>query len=250
MATQWIMSTIHNAIAPTISGAVQTAGSFAGDAVNGVGSSINGVGEGINQSIRRYGDGTKDYGNAIKDWTKAPGARSATASNPLGLSDSAAGGKSAINRPMYRPIAPAPQQKALPAPKAQKALPAPAVKPATAASRKPATGTAGKSAAAATKTYSGPGINKLPPPGPTSPSKPKSGGSGVPLGAKKPITTTATYSKPTSTNNNGQKKTAGSGIPLGAKKPQGPTTTSGVKKPTTAGKVGGSSSVPMGAKKR
>src|SRR2546430_1740765 len=130
MAAEWIMGTIHNALAPTISSAVQTAGSVAGDAVSAVGNGINGIGESINSSIRRYGDGTKDYGNAIKDYTKAPGPRAATASNPLGLSTSVNGGRNAFSQPMYR--APAPSQpRALPAPKPkpqQKAPPTPATK--------------------------------------------------------------------------------------------------------------------------
>jgi hypothetical protein len=124
------MGTIHNALAPTISSAVQTAGSVVGDAVGAVGNGINGIGESINSSIRHYGDGTKDYGNAIKDYTKAPGPRAATASNPLGLSTSVTGGRHAFSQPMYR--APAPSQpKALPAPEPKpqpKALPAPAPK--------------------------------------------------------------------------------------------------------------------------
>src|SRR5436305_9091398 len=103
MAAEWIMGTIHNALARTISSAVQTAGSVAGSAVNAVGNGINGIGESINSSIRRYGDGTIDYGNAIKDYTKAPGPRASTASNPLGLSNSVTGGKHAFSQPMYRP---------------------------------------------------------------------------------------------------------------------------------------------------
>src|SRR5947199_6377734 len=194
MTTHWIMHTIHNAIAPTISSAVQTAGSVAGNAVNAVGNGINGIGESINSSIRRYGDGTKDYGNAIKDYTKAPGPRAATASNPLGLSTSVNGGRNAFSQPMYR--APAPSQpRALPAPKPkpqQKALPAPAPK-------KPATGTAAKSAAIATKRPIG-AVNQLPQNTgsanklPTSSQKPPAGpatkaGSGAPLGANKAAAT-------------------------------------------------------------
>src|SRR5271154_2057848 len=102
MATDWIMGTIHNAIAPTISSAVSTAGSFAGDAVSAVGSSVNGVGESINSTIRQYGNGTIDYGNAIKDYAKAPGARAATASNPLGLSSTSIGGRNALGHSMYK----------------------------------------------------------------------------------------------------------------------------------------------------
>jgi len=93
MATSWVLGKISDALAPTISSTVSSAGSFAGGAVNAVGNSINGVGETINGSIRRYGDGVKDYGNGIMDWTTADGVRSATASNPLGLSAGKTGGK-------------------------------------------------------------------------------------------------------------------------------------------------------------
>ena len=148
MATQWISNTISTAVASTVSGAVAGAGSFAGGAVSTVGNSINGVGASIDGTIRTYGNATKDYGNAIKDWTKAPGAREGTASNPLGLSDSATGGKRVVTGPRVststwaqnkKPTAAAGKPlrltdgkaagaKALPPPKAspaQKALPAP-----------------------------------------------------------------------------------------------------------------------------
>jgi len=143
MATQWVLGKVSDALAPTVSGAVAGAGSFVGGAVNAVGNSINGVGEGINSSIRRYGDGTKDYGNAIKDWTQAEGVRASTASNPLGLSAGATGGKRQVTAPqMYR--APpranpsktlmttsktAAPQKKIEAGTPRKALPAPGPKP-------------------------------------------------------------------------------------------------------------------------
>jgi hypothetical protein len=232
------MGTIHNAIAPTISNAVQTAGSVAGDAVGAVGSGINGVGESINSSIRRYGDGTKDYGNAIKDYTKAPGMRVGTASNPLGLSNSVTAGKMAFSQPIYR--APASSQpKALPAPAPkpqQKALPAPAAK-------RPATGTAAKSAAMATKKPAGT-VNKLPQNTgsvnklPSSASRPPTGsatrsGSGIPMGAHK-----TAGNKPT-----------GSGVAMGAKK--GPATKpagSGVAMGVHKGTVNRGSTVTRGTK--
>jgi len=104
MATSWVLGKISDALAPTISSTVSSAGSFAGGAVNAVGNSINGVGETINGSIRRYGDGVKDYGNGIMDWTTADGARSATASNPLGLSAGKTGGKRQVTAGgIYRP---------------------------------------------------------------------------------------------------------------------------------------------------
>ncbi|EXJ54051.1 hypothetical protein A1O7_09388 [Cladophialophora yegresii CBS 114405] len=93
MATQWVLGKVSEALAPTVSSTVSSAGSFAGGAVNALGNSINGVGETINGSIRRYGDGVKDYGNGIMDWTSADGLRAATASNPLGLSAGKTGGK-------------------------------------------------------------------------------------------------------------------------------------------------------------
>ena len=99
MATNWVLGKVSDALAPTVSNAASAAGSFAGGAVSAVGNSINGVGEGINNSIRRYGDGAKDYGNSIMDWTKAPSARSQTASNPLGLQSGAGAGKSGVTSP-------------------------------------------------------------------------------------------------------------------------------------------------------
>lgn len=104
MATNWVLGKISDALAPTVSGAVSSAGSFAGGAVNAVGNSINGVGDSINQSIRTYGDGAKDYGNAIMDWTKADGYRSSTANNPLGLAGGSTSGKRAVTSPqVYHP---------------------------------------------------------------------------------------------------------------------------------------------------
>jgi hypothetical protein len=228
MATAWIMGTIHNAIAPTISNAIQTAGSVAGDAVGAVGNGINGIGESINSSIRRYGDGTVDYGNAIKDYTKAPGPRASTASNPLGLSNSVTGGKNAFSQPIYR--APAPSQpKALPAPAPKpqpKALPAPAPK-------KPATGTAAKPAAAATKKRTGSvnhlpqntgSVNKLPRNTQRPPTRPATrAGSRIPPSANKATgTKPARSGVPMGANKAAASKPGGSGVPLGAKK--GPAT--------------------------
>jgi len=104
MATNWVLGKVSDALAPTVSGAVSSAGGFAGGAVNAVGNSINGVGEGVNRFVRAYGDGAKDYGNAIMDWTKADGSRGATAANPLGLSSGTTGGKRAVTGPqVYYP---------------------------------------------------------------------------------------------------------------------------------------------------
>jgi hypothetical protein len=121
MATGWVLNKVSEAIAPTVSNTVATAGGFAGDIVCGVGNSINGVGQSINDAIRRYGNGAMEAGNGLKDWTNAPGLRAGTAANPLGLSNTTAGGRRAITslgtaKPSstWTPAAP---QKALPAPK-------------------------------------------------------------------------------------------------------------------------------------
>jgi len=99
MATAWISGIIGNAVAGTVAPVVSSAGSFAGGAVSAVGDGINGVGSSIEGTIRRYGDGAKDYGNAIRDWTGADGPRVGTARNPLGLSDTAGGGKRGVTSP-------------------------------------------------------------------------------------------------------------------------------------------------------
>ncbi|KAH0829775.1 hypothetical protein FOPE_10683 [Fonsecaea pedrosoi] len=145
MATQWVLGKVSEALAPTVSSTVASAGAFAGGAVNAVGNSINGVGESINSTIRRYGDGVKDYGNGIMDWTRAGGVRAATASNPLGLSAGKTGGRLQVTSPqIYRPPASTPKtspskrlmttsktaapQKQIEGGTAKKALPAPGPK--------------------------------------------------------------------------------------------------------------------------
>lgn len=103
MATQWVLDKISDALAPTVSSGVATAGSFTGGAISAVGNSINGVGEGINRSIKRYGDGVMDYGNGVMDWTSASGGRAQTAGNPLGLSSGSSQGKNMVTSPrIYR----------------------------------------------------------------------------------------------------------------------------------------------------
>ena len=99
MATQWVLDKVSDALAPTVSNAVASAGSYAGGAVSAVGNGINGVGEGISRSIKRYGDGVKDYGNGIMDWTSASTTRAQTASNPLGLSGGKGQGKTTVTSP-------------------------------------------------------------------------------------------------------------------------------------------------------
>lgn len=107
--------------------------------MNTVGSSINGVGDSINSSIRYYGDGAKDYGNSIMDWSSASAPRAQTASNPLGLSGSVAGGKTGTTNPsMYR-AAPTTKKKVQDNKQVQKkvvAAPKPSV-PVAAANNKP-----------------------------------------------------------------------------------------------------------------
>lgn len=125
MAGTWISGMVGNYVSQFVQPAVKSSGDFAGNALSGLGNGINGVGQSIEGSIRRYGDGAKDYGNAVKDWTDAPGVRTGTAGNPLGLSDSRSGGKNNLTRPRLQ--APAPKKKEAPAPKkpeAQRALPA------------------------------------------------------------------------------------------------------------------------------
>ena len=151
MATEWITGAVSNVVAGAISGAVATAGSLAGNTLSGVGNTINGVGQSIESNIRNYGDGAKDYGNYIKDWTKAPGARVATARNPLGLTDSPAIN---YNRPKTTP------KKAIEAPKpsgtaTRSAAPPAKRNPAPPANQSPAphlgTGKVGTAKAVATK---------------------------------------------------------------------------------------------------
>ncbi|KAK5208031.1 hypothetical protein LTR41_006543 [Exophiala xenobiotica] len=141
MATQWVLGKVSEALAPTVSNTVSSAGSFAGGAVSAVGNSINSVGEGINSSIRRYGDGVKDYGNAVMDWTSADSVRASTAANPLGLSAGKTGGKRGVTSPsVYTPVGRSTNpsktlmttnktQKKIEAGTPRKALPAPGPKP-------------------------------------------------------------------------------------------------------------------------
>jgi len=186
MATQWVLGKVSDALAPTVSGAVSSAGSFAGGAVNAVGNSINGVGEGINHSIRRYGDGAKNYGNSIMDWTTAGAVRGQTASNPLGLSSNAAGGKRQVTSPQVYRAPPranpsktltttsktsAPQKK-IESGTPKKALPAPGPKPTSAVAQ------AKKNVSAApAKTGSGPNPGAM--------SKKPAGTTSKPTGAAK-----------------------------------------------------------------
>lgn len=80
---------VYNAVNNTVKGALAGGGAVAGDTVSGIGSTISSTGRGIGDSVsgiaRGWGDYAKDTGNYVKDYTKAPGQRSSTAANPLGL---------------------------------------------------------------------------------------------------------------------------------------------------------------------
>jgi hypothetical protein len=151
MATQWVLDKVSDALAPTVSNAVASAGSFAGGAVNAVGGSINSVGESINGTVRRYGDGVKDYGNGLLDWTKADGTRAATASNPLGLSAGTTGGKRQVTSgSFYKAPAANPSKTLMTSNKT------------AAPQKKTATGTANKSTPAKKAVASGTATKKAP----------------------------------------------------------------------------------------
>lgn len=136
MATQWILGKVSDAVAPVVSGAVSSAGGFAGGAINAVGNGVNSVGEGFNRTVKTYGDGVKDYGNSVMDWTSATSVRGATAANPLGLTGSTTSGKrsttspSEYYAPKQTPNKTATPQKEVGAAPTKKALPAPQPKPA------------------------------------------------------------------------------------------------------------------------
>lgn len=87
--TMGLLDPVYNAVSNTVKGAVAGGGAVAGDTVSGLGSTISSTGRGIGDSVsgisRGWGDYAKDTGNYIKDYTKAPGKRSSTAANPLGL---------------------------------------------------------------------------------------------------------------------------------------------------------------------
>lgn len=84
-----LLDPVYNAVNNTIKGALAGGGAVAGDTVTGIGSTISSTGRGIGDSVsgiaRGWGDYAKDTGNYVKDYTKAPGQRSSTAANPLGL---------------------------------------------------------------------------------------------------------------------------------------------------------------------
>lgn len=84
-----LLDPVYNAVSNTVKGAIAGGGAVAGDTVSGLGSTISSTGRGIGDSVsgisRGWGDYAKDTGNYVKDYTKAPGKRSSTAANPLGL---------------------------------------------------------------------------------------------------------------------------------------------------------------------
>ncbi|KAF2204634.1 hypothetical protein GQ43DRAFT_460618 [Delitschia confertaspora ATCC 74209] len=81
----------------TTNAAAAGVGSFAGGIVTAVGNGIAGAGRGAGASVttssRHLADGVREYGNYIKDTTGASGARSSTATNPLGLSSTKQGAR-------------------------------------------------------------------------------------------------------------------------------------------------------------
>lgn len=87
--TMGLLDPVYNAVSNTVKGAIAGGGAVAGDTVSGLGSTISSTGRGIGDSVsgisRGWGDYAKDTGNYVKDYTKAPGKRSSTAANPLGL---------------------------------------------------------------------------------------------------------------------------------------------------------------------
>lgn len=84
-----LLDPVYNAVNNTVKGALAGGGAVAGDTISGIGSTISTTGRGIGDSVagvaRGWGDYAKDTGNYVKDYTKAPGQRSSTAANPLGL---------------------------------------------------------------------------------------------------------------------------------------------------------------------
>lgn len=214
MATSWVLGKVSDALAPTVSGVVSTAGGFAGGAVNAVGNSINGVGDGINRSIKAYGDGAKDYGNSIMDWTKADGGRGATAANPLGLGSGVSGGKRNVTSPsVYHAPKSTPSKTLMTTSKSA----APQKKIGAA----PATKTAPKGPTAVKKDVSKPAAAKTKPPAGPNPGALRGGGTNAvkktPVNAKKPVAAKTTpVTKPAAPKANaasyGSSKTAANPI--------------------------------------
>jgi hypothetical protein len=214
MATAWVLGKVSDALAPTVSGVVSTAGGFAGGAVNAVGNSINGVGASINNTVKTYGDGVKDYGNSVMDWTAASGVRGGTASNPLGLAGTKTAGQRATTSPSVyhapkqtpsktlmttsktagpqKKIGAAPTQKALPAAKTATTRAQPAKKLVSATKgptpSKPVQNAASKTTASGKKTVSSasrPQSKAAPKPAATAAPKPAQKLAGTNYGAPK-----------------------------------------------------------------
>ena len=178
--TMGLLDPVYRAVEGTIAGA----GAVAGNTVAGVGTAISSTGRNIGDAVagtaNYYGDYAKDVGNYVKDSTKASGARTGTAVNPLGLTrDSKASREYGINTLSYPyKKSTGDAKKAIGAPPARKQITA---GPPSAAPRTAAKGTQGKGAATASK--------------PSTPA-PK----GVTGAAKKPTgTVTGAAKKPTGT---------------------------------------------------
>ncbi|KAF2427185.1 hypothetical protein EJ08DRAFT_736249 [Tothia fuscella] len=115
-----VSNIIQNSIGGFVSGAVTTAGGYAGDAVGGLGNLIEGAGasvgnKGIAGRFDAVGSGINSYGNAIKNAT-APNAGSAIATKKTTV-------KKTDSKPAEKALPSSkPAAKALPAPGAKKAI--------------------------------------------------------------------------------------------------------------------------------
>jgi len=115
------MAPNDNFISKAVQDGVASAGSMAGGVVDSAGKSVTGAGQGVGKRSVRIaplsprtsanqfsslnsitnatagaGNSVSDYGNGIKDWTKADGARTQTAKNPLGTTSNSYGGKGVV----------------------------------------------------------------------------------------------------------------------------------------------------------
>ncbi|KAF2750899.1 hypothetical protein M011DRAFT_464708 [Sporormia fimetaria CBS 119925] len=87
-------------LAKTANAATTGISNFAGGIITAAGNGVAGAGKGAADSVANttasWGSMVRDYGNSIKDATGARGSRAATATNPLGLSGTSAGAKTAF----------------------------------------------------------------------------------------------------------------------------------------------------------
>ncbi len=148
--TMGLLDPVYRAVEGTIAGA----GAVAGNTVGGVGAAISSTGRNIGDAVagtaNYYGDYAKDVGNYVKDSTKASGARTGTAVNPLGLTrDAKASREYGINTSSYPyKKSTGDAKKAIGAPPARKQITAGAP---SAAPKSAAKGTQGKGATTASK---------------------------------------------------------------------------------------------------